>query len=282
MESMIEVKDLVKIFADQPALAGVDFQVKKGEIFGFLGPSGSGKTTTIKILTGQMNPTTGSASVFGEPVSKLKQSDYRKRFGVLTDNSGLYERLSVNDNLKLYCDLYDVPCSRVEEALATVNLTKDKNKKVSTLSKGMKQRVILARALLHEPELLFLDEPTSALDPTNTLHIYEGLRALNAKGTTIFLTTHDMYEADTLCDRVAFLNKGKIQLLDTPDNLKKKYSDETVTVEMSNEQKITVPIGAEGAQQLFELMKTNQVSRIHSNEPTLGDIFIQVTGRKLS
>ncbi len=282
MESMIEVKDLVKIFADQPALAGVDFQVKKGEIFGFLGPSGSGKTTTIKILTGQMNPTTGSASVFGEPVSKLKQSDYRKRFGVLTDNSGLYERLSVNDNLKLYCDLYDVPRSRVEEALATVNLTKDKNKKVSTLSKGMKQRVILARALLHEPELLFLDEPTSALDPTNTLHIYEGLRALNAKGTTIFLTTHDMYEADTLCDRVAFLNKGKIQLLDTPDNLKKKYSDETVTVEMSNEQKITVPIGAEGAQQLFELMKTNQVSRIHSNEPTLGDIFIQVTGRKLS
>ncbi len=282
MESMIEVKDLVKIFSDQPALAGVDFQVKKGEIFGFLGPSGSGKTTTIKILTGQMNPTTGSASVFGEPVSKLKQSDYRKRFGVLTDNSGLYERLSVNDNLKLYCDLYDVPRSRVEEALATVNLKKDKNKKVSTLSKGMKQRVILARTLLHEPELLFLDEPTSALDPTNTLHIYEGLRALNAKGTTIFLTTHDMYEADTLCDRVAFLNKGKIRLLDTPNNLKKKYADETVTVEMSNEQKITVPIGAEGAQQLFELMKTNQVSRIHSNEPTLGDIFIQVTGRKLA
>lgn len=186
MENIIEVKDLVKTFSNQPALEGVNFQVKKGEIFGFLGPSGSGKTTTIKILTGQMNPTTGSASVFGGPVSKLKQSDYRKRFGVLTDNSGLYERLSINDNLKLYCDLYDVPRSRIEESLAIVNLTNEKNKKTSALSKGMKQRVILARTLLHEPELLFLDEPTSALDPTNTLHIYEGLRALNAKGTTIF------------------------------------------------------------------------------------------------
>ncbi|RWR07308.1 ABC transporter ATP-binding protein [Siminovitchia fortis] len=282
MENIIEVKDLVKTFSNQPALEGVNFQVKKGEIFGFLGPSGSGKTTTIKILTGQMNPTTGSASVFGGPVSKLKQSDYRKRFGVLTDNSGLYERLSINDNLKLYCDLYDVPRSRIEESLAIVNLTNEKNKKTSALSKGMKQRVILARTLLHEPELLFLDEPTSALDPTNTLHIYEGLRALNAKGTTIFLTTHDMYEADTLCDRVAFLNKGKIQLLDTPDNLKRKYAEETITVELSNEQKIVIPIGAEGAQQLYELMKTDQVARIHSNEPTLGDIFIQVTGRKLA
>ncbi|VEF46278.1 ABC transporter ATP-binding protein [Bacillus freudenreichii] len=282
MENIIEVKDLVKVFSDQAALEGVDFQVKKGEIFGFLGPSGSGKTTTIKILTGQMNATTGTVKVFGEPVSKLKQSDYRKRFGVLTDNSGLYERLSINDNLKLFCDLYDVPRPKIEEALATVNLAIYKNKKVSTLSKGMKQRVTLARTLLHEPELLFLDEPTSALDPTNTIHIYEGLRALNAKGTTIFLTTHDMYEADTLCDRIAFLNKGKIQLLDAPDTLKKKYADETVTVEMTNEQKIVVPIGAVGAQQLFELMKTDQVSRIHSNEPTLGDIFIQVTGRKLA
>ncbi len=282
MENIIEVKGLVKTFSNQPALEGVDFQVKKGEIFGFLGPSGSGKTTTIKILTGQMNPTDGTAAVFGEPVSKLKNSDYRKRFGVLTDNSGLYERLSILDNLKLYCDLYDVPRSRIEEALSTVNLKKDKNKRVSALSKGMTQRVILARALLHEPELLFLDEPTSALDPTNTFHIYEGLRALNDRGTTIFLTTHDMYEADTLCDRIAFLNKGKIQLLDTPNRLKKQYSDATITVEMSNEQKIIIPAGSEGAQQLYELMKSDQVASIHSNEPTLGDIFIQVTGRKLA
>ncbi|MBW8349791.1 ABC transporter ATP-binding protein [Bacillus sp. IITD106] len=282
MENIIEVKGLAKIFANQKAIESVDFQVKKGEIFGFLGPSGSGKTTTIKILTGQLNPTSGTASVFGEPVSMLKKSEYRKRFGVLTDNSSLYGRLSVYDNLKLYCDLYDVPHQKIAEVLDMVNLLEEKSKKVSSLSKGMTQRVVLARTLLHEPELLFLDEPTSALDPANTLHIYEGLRALKEKGTTIFLTTHDMYEADTLCDRVAFLNKGNIQLLDTPANLKKAHSDSTITVELTNAEKVILPAGAEGAEQLYHYMKTNQVSTIHSNEPTLGDIFVQVTGRKLA
>ncbi|MBB4822993.1 ABC-2 type transport system ATP-binding protein [Sporosarcina luteola] len=282
MENIIEVKNLEKIFANQTALESVDFQVKRGEVFGFLGPSGSGKTTTIKILTGQLLPTNGEAFVFGESVEKLKQSSYRKRFGVLTDNSGLYVRLSIYDNLKLYCDLYDVSYTKIDEVLAAVNLQEDQKKRISTLSKGMTQRVTLARALLHEPELLFLDEPTSALDPVNTLHIYEGLRALNKKGTTIFLTTHDMQEADTLCDRIAFLNKGRIQLLDTPNKLKKKYSDSTITVELKNEEKIVLPAGAEGAQQLYDYMQSNQVETIHSNEPTLGDIFVQVTGRKLA
>lgn len=282
MENIIEVSSLAKVFANQTAIESVDFQVKKGEIFGFLGPSGSGKTTTIKILTGQLTPTSGTANVFGEPVSQLRKSEYRKRFGVLTDNSGLYGRLSIYDNLKLYCELYDVPHSKIDEVLDAVNLKEEKSKKVSSLSKGMTQRVTLARALIHEPELLFLDEPTSALDPTNSLHIHEGLRALNEKGTTIFLTTHDMQEAETLCDRVAFLNKGRIQLLDTPDKLKKSYSDATITVELTSEEKVVLPAGAEGASQLFEYMNTNQVVTIHSNEPTLGDIFVQVTGRKLA
>ncbi|WP_432363422.1 ABC transporter ATP-binding protein [Sporosarcina sp. UB5] len=282
MGNIIEVSSLAKVFGNQTALESVDFHVKKGEIFGFLGPSGSGKTTTIKILTGQLNPTSGTAKVFGESVSQLKKSEYRRRFGVLTDNSGLYGRLSIHDNLKLYCDLYDVPYSKIDEVLDSVNLKEEKSKKVSSLSKGMSQRVTLARALLHEPELLFLDEPTSALDPTNSLHIHEGLRALNAKGTTIFLTTHDMQEAETLCDRIAFLNKGKIQLLDTPNRLKKRYSDSTITVELTNEEKVVLPAGSEGAHQLFEYMNTNQVATIHSNEPSLGDIFVQVTGRKLT
>lgn len=281
MENIIEVKGLAKIFANQTALESVDFQVKRGEIFGFLGPSGSGKTTTIKILTGQLNPTSGIAKVFGEPVSMLKKPASRNRFGVLTDNSGLYVRLSIYDNLKLYCDLYDVPHKKIEEVLESVNLLDEKAKRVSALSKGMKQRVTLARALLHEPELLFLDEPTSALDPVNTMHIYKGLRALNEKGTTIFLTTHDMQEAETLCNRIAFLNKGKIQLLDTPNNLRKQHSDSTITVELTNDEKIVIPAGDEGAQLLFEYMNRNEVATIHSNEPTLGDIFVKVTGREL-
>lgn len=282
MENIIEVQSLEKIFANQNALEDVNFHVKKGEIFGFLGPSGSGKTTTIKILTGQLNETSGKATVFGEPVSEMKKGNTRKKIGVLTDNSGLYERLSIYDNLKLYCDLYEVPKKRIEEVLSIVNLEDEKKKVVSKLSKGMLQRVTLARTLLHEPKLLFLDEPTSALDPVNSQHIHNGLRELQARGTTIFLTTHDMNEAELLCDRVAFLNKGQIRLMDAPGKLRKQYSDETVTVELKNDEKVVLKTTEEGAQQMFEYMSSNNVVAIHSNEPTLGDIFVEVTGRKLS
>lgn len=282
MDNIIEVKAIAKFFANQAAIEGLSFNVRRGEIFGFLGPSGSGKTTTIKILTGQLNPTEGNATVFGEPLSKLKKPEYRQRFGVLTDNSGLYGRLTVYENLKLYCELYNMPLTKIDEVLDSVNLEADQKKKISALSKGMTQRVLLARALIHAPELLFLDEPTSALDPVNTRHIYKGLRELNEKGTTIFLTTHDMEEADTLCDRVAFLNKGKIQLMDSPDQLKKQYSDATMTVELKNEEKVILSTGTEGAQALFNFMQNNQVATIHSNEPSLGDIFVKATGRVLA
>lgn len=281
MENIIEVQSLEKVFANQTALEDVNFEVKKGEVFGFLGPSGSGKTTTIKILTGQLNQTSGKAIVFGEPVSGMKKGSARKKIGVLTDNSGLYGRLSIYDNLKLFCDLYGVPVKRIEKVLDIVNLNSEKKKVVSKLSKGMLQRVTLARTLLHEPELLFLDEPTSALDPVNSQHIHNGLRELNARGTTIFLTTHDMNEAELLCDRVAFLNKGQIRLMDEPGKLRKRHSDSTVTVELKNDEKVVLKTTDEGAQQMFDYMSSNNVVAIHSNEPTLGDIFVEVTGRKL-
>lgn len=282
MENIIEVKNITKVYANQTAINGLEFGVKKGEIFGFLGPSGSGKTTMIKILTGQLMPTSGTANVLGADLAQLKTPNFRNRIGVLTDTNGLYERLSIYENLKLYCQLYDVALGKIDEVLNVVNLKDEKAKKVSALSKGMTQRVMLARTLLHAPDLLFLDEPTSALDPVNTRHIYEGLRALNAKGTTIFLTTHDMEEADLLCDRVAFLDKGQIQLLGEPHRLKKNHSDSTITVELKNEEKVVLPSGGEGAERLFEFMKANQVATVHSNEPSLGDIFVQVTGRVLA
>lgn len=282
MENIIEVTGLAKMFSNQPALKDVSFEVKKGETFGFLGPSGSGKTTTIKILTAQLAQTDGEALVFGVPASKLKESVYRKKIGVLTDNSGLYVRLTIYDNLKLYCDLYDVPHSRIDEVLEMVNLIEAKKKVVSKLSKGMLQRVTLARAFLHKPELLFLDEPTSALDPVNTKHIYNGLENLKELGTTIFLTTHDMNEAETLCDRVAFLNEGTIQLLDSPKALRQKFADHTLTVELADGSKEIIDRGPEGAQAMYNYMSENKVVSIYSNEPTLGDIFVEVTGRKLS
>ena len=281
MENIIEVSSLEKIFSNQHALKDVSFNVKKGEIFGFLGPSGSGKTTTIKILTAQLEATGGSAYVFGVPADRLVENQYRKKMGILSDNSGLYSRLSIEDNLKLFCDLYDVPRTRGDEVLDMVNLKHEKKKIVSKLSKGMTQRVLLARAFLHEPELLFLDEPTSALDPLNTKHIYSGLERLREKGTTIFLTTHDMYEAEVLCDRVAFLNEGTIQLLDSPKALRQKFSEPTLTVEMDDGNKIVVPKGPEGAQKMHDLMVSDKIVSVNSNEPTLGDIFVNVTGRKL-
>ncbi|MFE8697091.1 ABC transporter ATP-binding protein [Cytobacillus sp. FJAT-53684] len=282
MENIIEVSGLAKMFANQPALKDVSFKVKKGETFGFLGPSGSGKTTTIKILTAQLTQTDGDATIFGVPASKLKEASYRKKIGVLTDNSGLYTRLTIFDNLKLYCDLYEVQYTRIDEVLDMVNLKDARKKAVSKLSKGMLQRVTLARAFLHKPELLFLDEPTSALDPVNTKHIYKGLEKLKEQGTTIFLTTHDMNEAETLCDRVAFLNEGTIQLLDSPKALRQKYADHTLTVELADGTKEIVDCGPEGAQAMYNYMSENQVVSIYSNEPTLGDIFVEVTGRKLS
>lgn len=162
-----------------------------------------------------------------------------------------------------------------------VNLTEDTKKVVSKLSKGMLQRVTLARAFLHEPELLFLDEPTSALDPANSKHIHDGLRKLNEKGTTIFLTTHDMSEAEALCKRVAFLHKGKIQLLDEPRVLRRQFSDTSVTVELKDGRKLNLPGGSKGADEIYNYLSTDQIVSIHSNEPTLGDIFVEVTGREL-
>ncbi|MBR7797168.1 MULTISPECIES: ABC transporter ATP-binding protein [Virgibacillus] len=281
MEHIIQVKSLAKIYGNQAALEDVNFTVEKGETFGFLGPSGAGKTTTIKILTGQLLQTSGEATVFGKPASSLNKPQYRREFGVITDNSGLYSRLSIEDNLNLYCQLYQVSTKRIGEVLEMVSLSEERKKQVAKLSKGMFQRVILARALLHKPALLFLDEPTSALDPANSALIHQGLRELNKEGTTIFLTTHDMNEAENICDRVAFLHQGRIQLLDQPKKLRRQFAEASVCIELKDGREINVPAGPEGAKDIYDYFASDQVVSIHSNEPTLGDIFVELTGRKL-
>ncbi|MGG4385345.1 ABC transporter ATP-binding protein [Priestia megaterium] len=281
MNNVIEVKNLTKVFGNKVVLKDVTFEVKKGETFGFLGPSGSGKTTTIKILTSQLIHTKGEVTIFDESLQKKTTKDYLKKVGILTDNSTLYERLSVYQNLLLYCKLYEVSASRINEVLEDVNLLSDKKTIVQKLSKGMRQRVVLARAFLHKPKILFLDEPTSALDPVNTKHIYKGLRKLNEQGTTIFLTTHDMVEAEELCDRVAFLHQGEIKLLDTPKNLRLKFSRKSISLIVGEGNSITVKNDEQGAKQISDYMKNGQLLSIHSNEPTLGDIFVQLTGSEL-
>ncbi|MFL1676405.1 ABC transporter ATP-binding protein [Paenibacillus dendritiformis] len=280
MEAIIEARALTKMFGNKSALRSLDFAVYRGETFGFLGPSGSGKTTTIKILTAQLLPTSGTARVFGQDVAHMTEAEryqHLSRIGILTDNSTLYDRLSVQDNLEMFCKLYQVPANRVPEALEQVNLAHERQTVVKNLSKGMKQRVTLARALLHRPEILFLDEPTSALDPGNTRRIHESLKEMNRAGTTIFLSTHDMEEAETLCDRIAFLHQGRISAMDTPQLLRRRYADATITV-TTTDGSYQVACDEEGARRVSESMTSGKLVSIHSNEPSLSDIFIKVTG----
>lgn len=276
----MEVKQLTKAFQQKTAIQNVSFKVKKGEIFGLLGPSGSGKTTMVKILTSQLLPTNGTVRVFEQDIEQTG-NNYLQRIGVLTDNSGLYERLSIYENLVLFSKLYGIDASRIEEVLHDVNLIEDKTTMVKKLSKGMKQRVTLARAILHKPDLLFLDEPTSALDPVNAQHIHRGLQRLNEAGTTIFLTTHNMQEAEQLCDRVAFLHQGNLVELDTPERLRLRYADQTIEITLQNNEKETVGMDEAGSTKIQNYIKEGKLVAIHSNEPTLGDVFIRLTGRDL-
>lgn len=276
----MEVKQLTKAFQQKTAIQNVSFKVKKGEIFGLLGPSGSGKTTMVKMLTSQLLPTNGTVRVFEQDI-KQTGNNYLQRIGVLTDNSGLYERLSIYENLVLFSKLYGIDASRIEEVLHDVNLIEDKTTMVKKLSKGMKQRVTLARAILHKPDLLFLDEPTSALDPVNAQHIHRGLQRLNEAGTTIFLTTHNMQEAEQLCDRVAFLHQGNLVELDTPERLRLRYADQTIEITLQNNEKETVGMDEAGSTKIQNYIKEGKLVAIHSNEPTLGDVFIRLTGRDL-
>ncbi|MBD7970839.1 ABC transporter ATP-binding protein [Paenibacillus gallinarum] len=281
METIIEVNGLVKAFGNKRALSNINFTINKGEIFGFLGPSGSGKTTTVKILTSQLLATGGTVNVFGQEIRKMNDADHKRRIGILTDNSALYERLTIQDNLEMFCSLYDVENKRIAEVLEEVNLANDRKTLVKKLSKGMKQRVMLARAMLHKPDLLFLDEPTSALDPVNTLHIHEGLRKLNREGTTIFLTTHNMSEAESLCNRVAFIHEGVIKTIGTPEELRLQHSDDSLTVTVKEEGRMILQQNEESARRIAGWMQAGKLLSIHSNEPTLGDIFVQMTGREL-
>lgn len=280
--NVISVQNIRKSFNKKEALSDVSFSIPKGEIFGFLGPSGSGKTTLIKILTAQLQQSGGEATVLGTPAIQMQAAEQKKRFGILTDNSGLYERLTIEENLEVFRQLYELPKNAVDKVLEFVNLKEDRKKKVNQLSKGMRQRVTLACAVIHEPELLFLDEPTSALDPMNSAHIYKGLRYLNECGTTIFLTTHDMAEAELLCNRVAILHKGEIRALGAPKELKKQHRDGIMHVELKDGQVHELIMDQHSGNQIAQWLATNQLDAIQTKEPSLGDVFMKLTGSELS
>ena len=273
---MITVEKITKRFGNKTALNQIQFNVDKGEIFGFLGPSGAGKTTLINILTGQLKADEGTTQLLGKDTKDLTPEDLA-RIGLVGDSSGYYEKLSLEKNLIVYAKIYGLPNSRVDEVLEQVGLLESKKTLAEKLSTGMRQRMFLARALLNRPELLFLDEPTSGLDPMTSKKIHRLLEELKAAGTTIFLTTHDMVEATELCDRISLLNQGDLVEIGTPRDIIQKYNKEKRV-------KVTYMDHSEQVMAFEDLKDQDmtQVELIHSMEPTLEDIFIQLTGEKLN
>ena len=276
MTSMVVAKNIVKTFGRKRALNSINFEIREGEIFGFLGPSGSGKTTMINILTGQLLPDSGITQLLGKDSQDLHPTDLEK-IGIVSDQSGFYEKLSLEKNLLLYAKLYGVNLNRVDELLDKVGLLASKKVLAEQLSTGMKQRMLLARALINQPKILFLDEPTSGLDPTTSKSIHELLVQLKESGATIFLTTHDMNEATLLCDHLALLNKGKLIEQGSPADIIQKYNtNKRIKVIYKNREERIFDFSE------LSTLATNDLISINSCEPTLEEIFIRLTGEKLN
>jgi len=277
----IEVEHLAKHYGQVRAVNDVSFTAREGEILGVLGHNGAGKTTTIRVLTGRARPTGGRARVLGYDVVHERER-MKPLINLVFEEQNLYIRLSGRENLQLFADLYGVPRARVEELLAAVGLSEAAQRKVKTYSSGMKQRLLVARALINSPRVLFLDEPTRGLDPTSAREVREMVREQARQGTTVFLTTHYMEEADELCDRVAFLAAGRIVALDTPRELKLRYGERTAVVLLTSRQEERLRLDDPlDAARLERWMAEGQVLTVHSQEGTLEDVFVNLAGRPL-
>ena len=278
----IEVNGLSRTFNDLQAVDNISFAVEAGEVFGFLGHNGAGKTTTIRMLSGQLRPSAGSARVAGCDVI-TEQRRLKPLVGVVSESQNLYERMSGRENLAFAARLFGQDNQRVDEALDQVGLLDRARDNVRHYSNGMKQRLLIARALLHRPPIIFLDEPTRGLDPVVGREIRRLVIELSTQGVTIFLTTHYMEEADQLCGRVAFLSEGRIVALDTPDNLKVAHGKRSLKATLDSGQSLTIALDDEGAgKQLEKLVNAGQIRKLHSAEATLEEVFIQIAGRGLS
>lgn len=284
---MIKVKGLYHSYTNDEkyAVKDVSFEVPKGEIFGFLGPSGAGKSTTQGILTGLLKLQKGEVTVAGYDVKHLKNEMFN-RVGVSFEQSNVYSKLTAKENLYFYSKLFDVPTRDPMELIEMVGLKGKENIRAGNFSKGMKHRLTFARSMINDPELWFLDEPTTGLDPAIAANIKDIVKERNDKGVTVFLTTHNMYIADELCDRVAFIVDGEIKLIDSPKNLKLKYGRKIVEVEYVKDakpEKATLStVIQKDKESLKKILDEAEIQTMHTKEATLEEIFISVTGRGLS
>ncbi|WBW95638.1 ABC transporter ATP-binding protein [Oceanirhabdus sp. W0125-5] len=266
------------------AVKDVSFEVKEGEIFGFLGPSGAGKSTTQNILTGLLQLQQGDVTVAGYDVKKISNKMFNK-IGMSFEQSNVYSKMTAKENLDFYRKLFDVDTREPEELLELVGLGDKANIRAGEFSKGMKHRLTFARSMINNPSLWFLDEPTTGLDPAIASQIKDIIKEENKKGVTIFLTTHNMHIADELCDRVAFIVDGEIMLIDSPKNLKLQYGDKLVEIEYIKDgetvKETLSTIQESDIKHLQDILGKYEVQTMHTKEATLEEIFIKVTGRGL-
>ena len=280
----IEVQNVRYFYGKIRAVDGISFEVSPGEVMGFLGPNGAGKSTTIKMLTGMLQPQEGSAWLLGMDVMKHRK-EIQGRIGVCFEEKNLYLNMTAKENLQFFARLFGIRHYDAGTALRRVGLDDRHNDRVKRYSKGMRQRLMVARALVNTPDILFLDEPTEGLDPVSSRAIRSIIQEEAQRGAAVFLTTHDMNEADQLSDRVAFINEGKIVAIDTPENLKLQHGTRTVKVRARQNDKVIEKVVSldtgDTGDQLKQAVVTPGLLTIHTEEATLEDIFVKLTGRGL-
>jgi ABC-2 type transport system ATP-binding protein len=284
VEKAIVAQDLTFRYGDLTAVDHISFSVDEGEILGFLGPNGAGKSTTMKMLTGQLRPQSGTISILGSPLEG-NTTGILAQIGVCFEEKNLYLNMSAIENLSFFASLFGKKNVDIGGLLQRVGLENRGGDRVKSYSKGMQQRLMVARSLVNSPKVLFLDEPTDGLDPLSSQAIREIIRDEARRGAAVFLTTHDMHEADELSDRVVFLNEGKIYAVDTPENLKLKHGKRSVRVRFKKngdiEEQVVALDESTTGEQLKSAVNTEGILTIHTEEATLEDIFVEMTGRGL-
>jgi ABC-2 type transport system ATP-binding protein len=310
--NMIEVQELTKRFGSFTAVDRVSFQVMKGHIFGFLGPNGAGKTTTIRMLCTLLRPSEGTATVAGFDILK-QPNKVREHIGLVAEKIILYDQLTAAENLTLFGRLNNLPEKEIKQGiekwLSRLHMEQWRNSQVGTFSTGMKQRINIARALLHHPDVIVLDEPTLGLDPQTTRAIHEFISELSQEEITVLLTTHDMNEADSLCHEIAIIDQARIVAIDTPRNLKRLVSEENtgvIDIEIANPSEAILSrlrqmeavaslvetdtyrlrVRTKGSNAVGSIVAAiasegGQIRAINSVEPNLEDVFLHFTGRQM-
>jgi ABC-2 type transport system ATP-binding protein len=275
---ILRLDNLVVHYGSFVAVAGLDLELKRGELFGLLGPNGAGKSTTLRVLIGQRKPTSGRATVAGLDVVRDWQA-VKPLFGYVPDRENHFEELTGWRNMRLFADLYGVASGRIDECFELVELSEARNLPVRAYSLGMRRKLLLARALLHKPRLLYLDEPSANLDIHSVEVVHRILRSLVAEGVTVLLTTHNMQEVEQVCERVAILCKGKLVALDSPLALRQQHAERKVDVVLACGERLVVDLDDQGQRlQLSENITAGRIASMQTREFDFHETFLKLTG----